>query len=346
MTSLWLDVVIVAYLGAFLSYMLWHATKGRGTFSFLGGAGLIVGALATVVFMAARWAQSGAPPFTTLPDTMLLFALGVGLFYMGLSLFHDLRGLGAVVACAMLLAVAYTTTQAKIEPRLVPALQNSFWLTIHVVFSLLGYASLAVSFMAALASLAGNRGRTSDVALYIIGVTVAALVCTTALVVFTRSGAIALRLTIPDPARHGAPKRALFDIAVVLAGVFTLAGIFWFLLAAADARWDLAGRLAAGRETFSSIVERAMAIGFTLLGLGILTGAVWANIAWGRYWGWDPKETSSLVTWLVYFVCLHLRYVKGWRDARMQWVSVFGFACVLFTWFGVNYFLGGLHAYH
>ncbi len=345
MSSLWLDIVIIAYLGAFLSYVLWHGTKGRGVFSFFGGAGLMAGIAATVILMALRWSKSGTPPFTTLFDTMLLFALGVGLFYLGFGLFHEIRGLGVAAAGVMLLAVLYATTQAKIEPRLVPALQNSFWLTVHVLFAFLGYASLALSFMAALVYLAGIRGRTCDVAFYVAGLAVAALVCIGALIVLTKCGVITLRLTVPDPARHGAPRLALFDIAVVLAGVFTLAGIFWFLLAAADSRWDLAGKLAGYRETFSSITERAMAIGFGLLGLGILTGAVWANVAWGRYWGWDPKETGSLVTWLVYFVCLHLRYVKGWRDERMHWLSVFGFGCVLFTWFGVNYLLGGLHAY-
>lgn len=345
MSSPWLDVTIVAYLGAFLSYVLWYATREKRLFSFLGGAGLLVGMAAEVMLMASWWAKTGVPPFTTLADTLLLFALGVGLFYMGFSLFHDLRNAGVVAACIMLIAAAYATTQPRMDPRLVPALQNSFWLTIHVVFCLLGYASLAISFVASLAFLGGVRGRTCDVAFYIAGLVVAALLCTIALVVLVGRGVISLKLTVPDPLTDGAPKLALFDIAVVLASIFTLAGVFWFLLVAADSRWDLAGRLATSRETLSSIVERAMAIGFGLLGLGILTGAVWANIAWGRYWGWDPKETCSLITWLVYFVCLHLRYLKGRHDTRMHWLSVFGFACVLFTWFGVNYLLGGLHAY-
>jgi ABC-type transport system involved in cytochrome c biogenesis permease subunit len=73
-------------------------------------------------------------------------------------------------------------------------------------------------------------------------------------------------------------------------------------------------------------------------------GALWADIAWGRYWGWDPKETASLVTWLLYGGYLHARLVAGWRGTRSNILLIVGFAGVLFTYFG-NYFLGGLHSY-
>ena len=85
-------------------------------------------------------------------------------------------------------------------------------------------------------------------------------------------------------------------------------------------------------------------IGFLLLTLGIITGSVWANYAWGRYWGWDPKETWSLITWLVYATMLHSRLIRGWRGERMAIFSIIGFVCILVTWFGVNY-LQGLHSY-
>ncbi len=75
---------------------------------------------------------------------------------------------------------------------------------------------------------------------------------------------------------------------------------------------------------------------FPLLGMGILLGAVWANEAWGRYWGWDPKETAALVTWLVYAGYLHARLVMGWKGVRANIFNLIGFFCVVFTWLGLN----------
>ena len=85
-------------------------------------------------------------------------------------------------------------------------------------------------------------------------------------------------------------------------------------------------------------------LGFLFLSVGIITGAVWANSAWGRYWGWDPKETWSLITWFVYATLLHARLMRGWRGRKIAYLSIFGFGAVLFTYFGVNY-LPGLHSY-
>ena len=84
--------------------------------------------------------------------------------------------------------------------------------------------------------------------------------------------------------------------------------------------------------------------GFLFLTVGIITGAVWANSAWGRYWGWDPKETWSLITWFIYATLLHARMMRGWHGKRIAYLSIIGFAAVLFTYFGVNY-LPGLHSY-
>jgi len=85
-------------------------------------------------------------------------------------------------------------------------------------------------------------------------------------------------------------------------------------------------------------------IGFIMLTLGIITGSVWAHSAWGSYWSWDPKETWSLITWLVYASVIHSRMVRGWKGRRLAILCIVGFVCVLFTYFGVNY-LAGLHSY-
>jgi len=90
---------------------------------------------------------------------------------------------------------------------------------------------------------------------------------------------------------------------------------------------------------------QSLKFGFPLLTLGIITGAVWANYAWGRYWDWDPKETWSLITWLLYAALLHQRLTVGWRGRRAAIMAIVGFLVVLFTFLGVNLLLLGLHAY-
>ena len=103
-------------------------------------------------------------------------------------------------------------------------------------------------------------------------------------------------------------------------------------------------RLLPGREILDELIYHSVVIGFIFLTLGIITGSVWAYSAWGSYWSWDPKETWSLITWLIYAAMLHSRFVRGWKGKRMAIMSLIGFASVLFTYFGVNY-LPGLHSY-
>ena len=97
-------------------------------------------------------------------------------------------------------------------------------------------------------------------------------------------------------------------------------------------------------DMLDDLNHRLVMFGFLFLSVGIITGAVWAYSAWGRYWGWDPKETWSLITWFVYATLLHARMMRGWRGKRTAFLSIGGFAAVLFTYFGVN-LLPGLHSY-
>jgi len=90
---------------------------------------------------------------------------------------------------------------------------------------------------------------------------------------------------------------------------------------------------------------KAIMIGFPLLTLGIITGAAWANYAWGTYWSWDPKETWSLIVWFIYAAFLHARITRGWVGKRAAILSVVGFAATIFCYLGVNLFLSGLHSY-
>ncbi len=123
-------------------------------------------------------------------------------------------------------------------------------------------------------------------------------------------------------------------------------GISWMYLAKLKYKDNDAGLI--GRLPVSWLLDelnyQLVIFGFLFLTAGIITGAVWANSAWGRYWGWDPKETWSLITWLVYASLLHAKLMRGWSGRRIAYISIIGFMAVLFTYFGVN-LLPGLHSY-
>ena len=115
------------------------------------------------------------------------------------------------------------------------------------------------------------------------------------------------------------------------------------------------GYLVQGRENrvswlppakmLDEVAYKAVVIGFPLFATMLILGSWWAAIAWGRYWGWDPKETAALVTWLIYAVYLHVRSQRGWAGRPAALILVLGFAAVLFTYLGGNLILGGLHSY-
>ncbi|MFA6434664.1 MAG: cytochrome c biogenesis protein CcsA [Elusimicrobiales bacterium] len=134
----------------------------------------------------------------------------------------------------------------------------------------------------------------------------------------------------------------LIHVGTVMAGygAFTLSFLvsIVFIFAASPGR-------EAGRGNLDSLMYRSALVGFWLLSMGIITGAVWANSAWGSYWSWDPKETWSLLTWLYYAAAIHLRRGRGWTDMKFARLMAAGFVLVMFTYFGVNYLLPGLHSY-
>ncbi len=94
-----------------------------------------------------------------------------------------------------------------------------------------------------------------------------------------------------------------------------------------------------------NLAYRTTAFAFPLITFGIMCGAIWAEEAWGRYWGWDPKETGSFVTWTLYAAYLHARSTRGWRGPKAAWVGVIGFGALMITYYAVNLFVVGLHSY-
>jgi cytochrome c-type biogenesis protein CcsB len=137
-------------------------------------------------------------------------------------------------------------------------------------------------------------------------------------------------------------------------GVFVVAGmasILFLLRTSGLGEPDAEGALARvvqrlpDAQTLDRIAYRTTIFAFPVFGFGVIFGAIWAEEAWGRYWGWDPKETVSFVAWVVYAAYLHARSTAGWRDRRAAWINVAGFVAMVFNLFFVNLVTVGLHSY-
>ncbi len=142
------------------------------------------------------------------------------------------------------------------------------------------------------------------------------------------------------------------SIVSVSSGVFLVSGVAstLFLLALrADKRPDsrvgrLMRRLPDAR-VLDRLAYRTTIFAFPLFGAGVVLGAIWAEAAWGRFWGWDPKETVSFIAWVIYAAYLHARATAGWRETRAAWINIAGFIATLFNLFVINMVVSGLHSY-
>ncbi|MBO2451463.1 c-type cytochrome biogenesis protein CcsB [Actinomadura barringtoniae] len=139
--------------------------------------------------------------------------------------------------------------------------------------------------------------------------------------------------------------------AIIATGAFTVAGsatILYFL----KARYEAANETGTGvlsripsSEDLDKLALRVTMFAFPIWTAAIIMGAIWADEAWGRYWGWDPKEIWSFVTWIIYAAYLHARATAGWKGRKAAILSLLAFAALLFNFFGVNYMFSGLHSY-
>jgi len=133
---------------------------------------------------------------------------------------------------------------------------------------------------------------------------------------------------------------AAFLVAFVISGIY-LAKTYVKRTEATSAWLDALPSL----PQLDILTYRVVAIGLPLLTLGIITGAMWAREAWGAYWQWDPKETAALFSWIIYAIYMHLHTRSAWKGVNSAWISVVGFASIIFCYLGVNIWISGLHSY-
>jgi cytochrome c-type biogenesis protein CcsB len=202
-------------------------------------------------------------------------------------------------------------------------------------FALVGAASIAVAFLIARRRFAIDRLNigVAGLALLVLGLAVTVL--------YVRVDALIPVLNSYWLAIHVAA-------AIVAGGAFTIAAIA--SVAFLFRRWRERRRGETPDPTgMTAVLERAsyglVVFAFPIWTFAVMAGAVWAEAAWGRYWGWDPKETWAFITWVLYAAYLHAQATAGWRGGRAAWFSVFGYAAFLFNFVGVNIWIPGLHSY-
>lgn len=215
------------------------------------------------IVIIARWIETGHGPFSNMYEFAVAFAWGtvvMGFFFQRRYKTGAFRNIGQFVALWLLIFAS--VKHAQPEP-LVPALQQSVLLSVHVASAVVAYGTLTIGFGAAVLFLIQHRRNS---------------------------------VLLPTT------------------------------------------------EVLETVSYQSVVIGFPFLTALIILGALWADIAWGRYWSWDPKETASFVTWLLYTAYLHARLMRGWRGTRTAVLLIIGFVAILITFFG-NYVFTGLHAY-
>lgn len=293
----------------------------------------LIGLVGNTAGILLRWVESyrlgiGHAPFSNLYESLVFFAWTIMLIYLVIERRIGNRIIGAFTTPIACLAMAYASLKpgisSTIQP-LVPALKSN-WLIAHVIACFIGYAAFAIAFGISAMYLI-KRGRDEEQASWMVfakPVTLFAFLALFSRVLLVGDWISALVIAIP--------------------GCLIFYALVWLVGRLPSDFKERLLSLFPEPKVLDDLNYQLIMFGFLFLSVGIITGAVWANSAWGRYWGWDPKETWSLITWFIYATLLHAKMMRGWRGRRIAFISLIGFAAVLFTYFGVN-LLPGLHSY-
>jgi len=320
----WLDNAAFAVL--FITMLAYWAGVAFPTVPYLqtaGTTGMAIANLCIAGLLGARWIEGGYFPLSNLYESLFFVAWGITAMHLLAENMSRSRLVGAVTAPVAMGITAFAAlslpdTMQHSEP-LVPALKSN-WLMMHVSVMLLSYAALMVGSLMAIAFLIVTRGQ--DVELR--GSSVGTGGFRDARYRLKRAG---------QPAASAEPVTASMGNTAVLE------------TAPAVATAPLSPQRLSLADTLDNISYRIIGLGFPLLTIGIIAGAVWANEAWGSYWSWDPKETWALITWLVFAAYLHARITRGWQGRRPAILAASGFLVVWVCYLGVNLLGKGLHSY-
>ena len=309
-----------------LIYWAGAAFRGLTWLPTLGTTGVAIANLCMATLLGARWLEGGYFPLSNLYESLFFLAWGITAIHLvaeQMSRSHLVGGVTTPVAMGITAFAALTLpSEMQTSAPLVPALKSN-WLMMHVSVMMLSYATLMVGSVLAIAFLVVTRNQDIQLKGSSFG-----------------TGGYRDRLkkdlfkdnqeepTVSVVQSSGAGGTAVLESVAIKSEPVTLSPQ---LLTLAD--------------TLDNISYRIIGLGFPLLTIGIIAGAVWANEAWGSYWSWDPKETWALITWLVFAAYLHARITKGWQGRKPAILAASGFMVVWVCYLGVNILGKGLHSY-
>ncbi|MFA9455585.1 c-type cytochrome biogenesis protein CcsB [Halalkalibacter sp. AB-rgal2] len=363
----------------------WRNKEGemRGNrWGFIGFLSSIFASFFSLGYFFTRWYIAGHAPVSNMYEYMTFFAIAIGLAFIILYAIYRSNYLGLFTMPVVMLLIAYASMfPGEISP-LIPSLQSN-WLTIHVITVALGQGILTIGMAAGLIYLlrtidfskTNKRTRSMEIILFCVLSLVGYIVAGTAFnlanyeaqfnyinefeteatMTYTMpafigpnegelltEGALSPFLYVPENIRANDMNTVIWSILVGLI-------LYWLL------RLILRKRISAAiqpllkgvsPQLIDEISYRAIAIGFPVFTLGgLIFAMIWAQIAWSRFWGWDPKEVWALITFLFYAAYLHLRLSKGWHGERSAWLCVIGFGIIMFNLVFVNLVIAGLHSY-
>jgi cytochrome c-type biogenesis protein CcsB len=328
-----------------LTYWLGTAFPDIPYLPALGTAGMAIANLFTAALLGSRWLEAGYFPLSNLYESLFFLAWGITTIHLIAERMSRSRLVGVFTSPLAMGVTAFAALSLPPEMQasapLVPALKSN-WLMMHVSIMMLSYATLMVGSVIAIAFLIVTGGQKVELKGSSVG-----------------TGGYREGLTPPSKGGACTPRHQLKQLSVRSAQlepkkINNLAtsnntGNTAVLAPARTATEVSQPPLSPERltlaDTLDNISYRVIGLGFPLLTIGIIAGAVWANEAWGSYWSWDPKETWALITWLVFAAYLHARITRGWQGRKPAILAATGLVVVWICYLGVNLLGKGLHSY-
>src|SRR5690625_975443 len=301
-----------------------HSTSGSRKLAGVGQAVTWAGFLMHAVAVVLRGLAVNRVPWANMYEfaiTATVIAVGV---YLGVQYMRDMRVLGAPVVGIVLLILGAAVTLFYVDPRgLPPALQN-YWLIIHVSIATISVGVLTVAFLISVLQLVVNRHEKLEAA----QARASEKSVATASADATADGGAGRVSTLAAP--------AVAEAAVAVEGARA---------PKEKRRWGRVLDHVGTPQQLEGAAFRLNAIGFVLWTFTLVAGSIWAEEAWGRFWGWDAKEVWTFIIWIVYAAYLHARATRGWAGARAAWFAIVGYTCIIFNYTIVNLFFNSIHAY-
>ena len=365
--TLW-NVAFLLYIVAMVCYFFRLAftkvgvdglpvSSRAGTRVGLVGTGLALGGVAVhAVSVVQRGMASGRVPWANMFEYSSLMALVA--VAVGLAVVQRRYGYGHLMGFVLFVSVIAMTGALLLyaEPGpVVPALQ-SYWIKIHTSAAMASSSIFMVGFVATALFLVKDTAerRVSATDGFGRGTVGAAEAGADTLAEGYEADSGQFEEIASATAQRDVLSPVLFPVVPFLVvGVFTLA--VWQLPVATLIAASVAALLGAATwyavpllppaARLDNLAYRVIAFAFPIWTFAVMAGAIWAEEAWGRYWGWDPKETGSFFTWVLYASYLHARSTHGWRGRRAAWIGVIGFVALMVTYYAVNLWVVGLHSY-